>query len=101
MVFHIEDVTVVNVYTLDNTVTINIKQKPQKIKGETDRNGNIHRKFNTLLLIQDSQVDKAKERSKQDNQWGWSFRFIANTALIIESVLAFQALMELSQKPIY
>lgn len=36
-----------------------------------------------MLSIQDSQVDKAKERSKQDNQWGWSFRSIANTALII------------------
>lgn len=27
-----------------------------------------NRTFNTLLLIQDNQVDKTKERSKPDNQ---------------------------------
>lgn len=54
-----------------------------------------------MLSIQDSRVDKAKERSKQDDKWGWFFQSIANTALIVESVLSFQTHMELSQKPIY
>lgn len=68
VVFHNEDITFVNVYTLDNTA-IYKNRKPQEIRVETDWNTLItedieHITVNTLLLIQDSWVDKTKERSK-------------------------------------